>query len=463
LSNDDAASRYAPFPPFAAWKSLHIDADTFAGFENVLRRLREATDPERLDRAVRTATRLAAIDTGAIEGLYEVDRGFTMTIAVEAAAWEAALNAREPVVRRSFEDALRAYDFVLDLATNRTEVTEKAIKEIHALICTGQETYRVHTAVGVQKQSLPKDEYKRQPNNPTIRLSGRLHHYAPPTDVTAEMDRLVGELRSAEFTAAHPVLQAAYAHYALVAIHPFADGNGRVARALASVYLYRRPGAPLVIFADQKDEYIDALEAADAGSPHRFVRFIQDRVHDVIGLVQVATAGPDVPPAARSIAALRETFVLAEGLSLDELDTIAERIRKAALSATKEELAALELPSGIRQTNKVWFGALPLPQTYRDPRLAGPDTPHEVFSLNGHGVSVSEDIGVAVKKAGTTGAMFLLVTVNAGRQLPIELREVFPIFSSIFTIKLRTWADAVVRDLLARFDQESRNTLRAPD
>jgi Fic family protein len=456
VSTDEPASGYVPFPPFARWVGVPVETATFAGFEDVLRQLRETTDAERLDRAVRTATRLAAIDTGAIEGLYEVDRGFTMTIAVEAAAWEAALNAREPVVRRSFEEALRAYDFVLDLATSRTEVSEQAIKEIHALISASQETYRVHTSVGVQEQPLPRGEYKRLANNPTSRLSGQLHYYAPPADVTAEMNRLVQELRSAEFTAAHPVLQAAYAHYALVAVHPFADGNGRVARALASVFLYRRPGVPLVIFADQKDEYIDALEEADSDSPRRFIRFVQERVHDVVGLVQVATAAPDAPPVSASLASLRDTFLWAEGLSVDELDTISERIRDAATTCLEEELAAVVLPAGIDHSVTERDSGL---QPARGHRKV---TPWSRLTIEARGVQVEQYFGVMVKLADTDGAAFAVMTGD-GRLLPIELHEVYPVFTRIFMLKVRTWADGVVRDLLAQFDQESRRALRAPE
>ena len=45
----------------------------------------------------------------------------------------------------------------------------------------------------------------------------------------------------------HPAVQAAYAHYALTAIHPFADGNGRLARTVASVFLMRSAGVPLFL------------------------------------------------------------------------------------------------------------------------------------------------------------------------------------------------------------------------
>src|ERR1700733_1388702 len=50
-------------------------------------------------------------------GLYDVDRGFTMTIAAEAAAWEAALDQRGQPVRSLIEAQLSAYDYLVDLAT----------------------------------------------------------------------------------------------------------------------------------------------------------------------------------------------------------------------------------------------------------------------------------------------------------------------------------------------------------
>jgi Fic family protein len=91
------------------------------------------------------------------------------------------------------------------------------------------------------------------------------------------MARLVGELRSDAFLAANPVLQAAYAHYGLVVIHPFADGNGRVARALASAFTYRAISMPIVILSEQKNAYLNALEGADNGDYQVFVDFMLAR------------------------------------------------------------------------------------------------------------------------------------------------------------------------------------------
>jgi Fic family protein len=59
----------------------------------------------------------------------------------------------------------------------------------------------------------------------------------PPEDVVPLMERFVDWLNSDESRDLHPVVVAGIAHYELVRIHPFVDGNGRVARALATLIL----------------------------------------------------------------------------------------------------------------------------------------------------------------------------------------------------------------------------------
>ena len=58
-------------------------------------------------------------------------------------------------------------------------------------------------------------------------------------------------------------------HYALTAIHPFADGNGRLARVVASMFLIRSAGVPLLVFADQWPAYYQALGYHALGAAHR--------------------------------------------------------------------------------------------------------------------------------------------------------------------------------------------------
>jgi len=79
------------------------------------------------------------------------------------------------------------------------------------------------------------------------------------------MDRLIElhqEHLSKEIT---PEVEAAWLHHRFIQIHPFQDGNGRMARTLASLVFLRVGWFPLVIHRDDRDVYIDALEEADRG------------------------------------------------------------------------------------------------------------------------------------------------------------------------------------------------------
>jgi Fic family protein len=66
--------------------------------------------------------------------------------------------------------------------------------------------------------------------------------YSPPVpkEVRPQADRLIAYLNSDAARGMHPVLVAGLAHYELVRIHPFVDGNGRTARALATLVLTMR-------------------------------------------------------------------------------------------------------------------------------------------------------------------------------------------------------------------------------
>ena len=92
---------------------------------------------------MRTAIRYAGTDTGAIEGLYTTDRGFTRTVAIEAAHWEVAANERGPNAAAIIKDQIEAYEWVLDLVTEARPITEHVIRELHTMLCRSQDTYIV--------------------------------------------------------------------------------------------------------------------------------------------------------------------------------------------------------------------------------------------------------------------------------------------------------------------------------
>lgn len=329
---------YKPFPTFAEWASkTSVDTVRWDRYNAALKN-RPGISVEALRRAREIVKRAAALDTGAIEGLYEVDRGFTFSVAFETAAWEVELARRGENVRPLFEAQLHAYDYVLDLATKAEPISEAAIRTLHEVVCKAQATYRVMTAIGPQEQELVKGRYKVLPNHVRTR-DGVDHSYAPVDVTPAEMQRLVQEMRSEAFLAAHPVIQAAYAHYGLVVIHPFADGNGRVARALASAFTYRAISMPIMILSEHKNAYLDSLEAADLGKYREFVDFMLRRSLETMVLVKDSLKKVAVPNRDESLAAINGPNVRGGGYSDREVDNGGTRLMSALESATRTEIA----------------------------------------------------------------------------------------------------------------------------
>jgi hypothetical protein len=80
------------------------------------------------------------------------------------------------------------------------------------------------------------------------------------------MDRLVA-LHAEHLAGDVPAeIEAAWLHHRFSIIHPFQDGNGRVARAIASLVFIQRGLFPLVVTRDDKVAYLEALEAGDDGN-----------------------------------------------------------------------------------------------------------------------------------------------------------------------------------------------------
>jgi len=137
-------------------------------------------------------------------------------------------------------------------------ITEDTILHLHAL---------------VMKDVLPVDEigqYRRVPVVVAVSATGEVV-YRPPDweDVPRLMADFVAWLNSPEAAALMPVLEAGIAHYEFVRIHPFADGNGRTARVLATLILAQRGFDTKRFFAldeyynQDRTSYYEALRSVD--------------------------------------------------------------------------------------------------------------------------------------------------------------------------------------------------------
>ncbi|XP_007899929.1 protein adenylyltransferase FICD [Callorhinchus milii] len=121
------------------------------------------------------------------------------------------------------------------------------------------------------------------------------HHIPPhPRDVEKHMEELVQWLNSEEATNLHPVEFAALAHYKLVYIHPFVDGNGRTSRLLMNVILMQAGYPPITIRKEQRSEYYSALDLANEGDVKPFIRFIGKCTEMTLDLLIIATTDHSV-------------------------------------------------------------------------------------------------------------------------------------------------------------------------
>jgi Fic family protein len=463
-------SAYKPFPTFAEWASrTTVETARWERYNTSLK-ARSDLSPDVLRRAREIAKRAAALDTGALEGLYEVDRGFTYTVAFETAAWEVELAKKGESVRPLFDAQLHAYGYVLDLATKAEPITEAAIRVLHEEVCRAQSTYRVMTAVGPQEQPLPKGRYKVLPNH--VRTRDGLDHSYAPVDVTpAEMARLVGEMRSVEFLAAHPVIQAAYAHYGLVVIHPFADGNGRVARALASAFTYRAISMPIVILSGHKEAYLDALEGADGGDFQPFVDFMLARTLDTISLVHESVLGGLSPTPEEGAAEINGLFVTRGGFSQDQVDAAGAELNQALIRGLKtaiptsehSKLEGIIVPISNTEPNPDSTHRLPLAEEkgfhiqFETPAPAHALLHRQYVLWLPKDAGGDDDIQVVLAASGTEDASYAR---NAEVAFSARMDEVIPSISDVLQIRIGLFAERLVGEMLNGLKHLAKKALR---
>ena len=224
---------------------------------------------QELEKFNRELNRRWAIETGLIERAYHLDRG-TTEVLIERGFVEALIprhNGQDPTtVAAMLRDHENVVNALFDFVTRRRELSVGYVKELHAEMLRNQKTVRGVDQFGkVTRLPMKHGAYKTRPNNPHT-PEGLLHEYCPPEQTESEMDRLIEmhQTHSARFSD-FPLARAAWLHHRFAQIHPFEDGNGRIARCLATLVFIRADMFPLVVMNEKRDDYLDALQAADNG------------------------------------------------------------------------------------------------------------------------------------------------------------------------------------------------------
>lgn len=163
---------------------------------------------------------------------------------------------------------------VLEIARSPVaSLTEHIVLDLHAMILRG-----IDDANAGRYRSIP------------VRISGSRVVLPNPAKVSALMSEFFRDLLA--MSESHPVEIAAEAHYRLVTIHPFIDGNGRTARLLMNLILLQNGYPPALIRTRDRIPYLKSLEKAQlGGSKEDYLKIISRSVERSFAIYFQALGG----------------------------------------------------------------------------------------------------------------------------------------------------------------------------
>ena len=152
-----------------------------------------------------------------------------------------------------------AFDLMIELVHAKKSISQEIIQQVHEAVTRGilqnPGQYRIGN-VGITGSATTPPSYLK-----IIRL----------------MDEYIQDIQKLSL---HPVRKAAFIHHELVRIHPFLDGNGRVARLLTNLFLMKKGYPPIIVKKTDRKRYYRALDKADHGDMSEFSNFVARAAHE---------------------------------------------------------------------------------------------------------------------------------------------------------------------------------------
>lgn len=322
----------------------------YEGWSSAKHKLQVAS-PEGFKVFMSRLVRRFSIETGILERIYDIDRGTTEALVTNGFVEELVTATSTDIDPSRLIDILRdhegAIQLVMDCVAGNRELTKGLIHELHEILTKHQDVTTAIDQFGKHFEiPLKKGQYKDQPNNPK-RPDGTTHEYCPPVHVDSEMDNLVQWCGS--YGGEDPIIVASWFHHRFTQIHPYQDGNGRVARALATLIFVRSDLLPLVFDRDLHTEYIKALEEADFGDltslAQLFARLERSIILQALSIdadkeivLERKLASAVIQSLTAKFSRRRET----KDTKLRQVNLLAERLRQRTRKSIEEVLNQLE-------------------------------------------------------------------------------------------------------------------------
>lgn len=184
-----------------------------------------------------------------MEYTYESNRieGNTLTLQETALVVNEGITISGKSMREHLEaiNHAQAIDFIKDIAWQDVDISERIIKDIHAIV--------LH---GINRENAGR--YRTVP----VMITGSTHMPPQPYLIEKQMEDFILRFQQMERDGIHPVIIATYLHDELVRIHPFIDGNGRTCRLLMNLYLLQHGYIIATLKGDNENkmQYYKALE-----------------------------------------------------------------------------------------------------------------------------------------------------------------------------------------------------------
>lgn len=174
--------------------------------------------------------------------------GNTLTRAETALVVEKGVTVDGKTLQEHLEavNHAQAFDWVMQrIETTKQNITEGTILDLHQLI--------LQKIVDIQA-----GRYRAVP----VRIAGSTVVMPNAMKVPELMDEYVSWLQKSKD---NPLTVAVDAHFKLVSIHPFVDGNGRTARLLMNLLLMQSGYPPAIIRKEERKQYLASIEKAQLG------------------------------------------------------------------------------------------------------------------------------------------------------------------------------------------------------
>lgn len=136
------------------------------------------------------------------------------------------------------ENQLKAFSFITNLVKDNVELTEDKLKDLHQILMEGFSNGGLY-------------------RNVDISINGSNHTPCHYLKIYDRMETYFINLKQKEDDVLE---QISYAHLQLCKIHPFLDGNGRLARLVLNYFLMKHRLAPIAICYKDKEQYFNCLE-----------------------------------------------------------------------------------------------------------------------------------------------------------------------------------------------------------